>query len=188
MFFNNRHILENVDIEKKIAAIENTDERKVAEFLLRLGFDFVDCNLKIGELQHQLFGEIDSLYKFQNQLFLIEVSKKRGANEKRFAFFTKYADIDVIKLIIKKYNLRPKRIIRIYFEMQAKKPEKYESLFLKTMTKKDKWNKIVYSERFDYFENRLQKDIDDTRSEFLKEIGLLEHSSLKAVLKKPFKK
>jgi len=187
MPINSKHIMTDNEVGKKIASIENANERKVAEFLLKLGLDFVDCNLKIGELQHQLFGEIDSLYKFQNHLFLIEVSKKKGANEKRFAFFTKYADIDVIKLITKKYNLRPKKIIRVYFEMQAKRPEKYESLFLKTMTKKDKWNRVLYSERFDHFEISLQNNIDDTREEFLKELGLTEQKSLKTVFKKRFK-
>lgn len=175
------------DAVKRIANIENPNERKVAEFLLKLGLDFVDCNLKIGEHQHQLFGEIDSLFKFQNHLFLIEVSKEKGANEKRFAFFTKWADQDVLKWITKKYNLRPKKIIRVYFEMQAKKPEKYESPFLKMMTKKDKWNKVLYSERFDHFENNLLNNIEHTRDEFLKELGLSEQKSIKSVLKKRFK-
>lgn len=176
-----------VDLEEKITHIKDENERKVVEFLRKLGFECIDCNIEIGEHKHQLFGEIDSMFKFGDNLFLVEVSKKTDANEKRITFFTKWTDKDILKLIIDGYKIRPKKIIRVYFEMQGEKPEDFPSPYLKVLTGKGKWNKVVYSERFVYFENRLQNDISNTRDEFLKELELLEQDSFKTILKKIFR-
>jgi len=176
--------MKDINVEKKIAAISNENEQKVAEFLQKLGFEFVECNLKVGELDHQLLGEIDLLYKFQDYLFLVEVSKENKANEKRFAFFTKWVDKDVLEWITEKCQLRPKKIIRVYFEMNAKTPEKFFSPLLEKMTKNGKMNKVVYSDRYDIFENILQKNSQDAKYEFLKELGLAEQNSFKTALKR----
>jgi len=176
--------MEDIDLEKKIAGILNENERKVAEFLRKLGFEFVECNFKIGEFEHQLLGEIDLLYKFQDYLFLVEVSKEKNANEKRFAFFTKWADKDVLKWITEKLQLRPKKIIRVYFEMNAKMPENFVSPLLEIMTKNGKMNKVVYSDRYDVIENILQKNNQDAKHEFLKELGLSGQNSFKTALKR----
>lgn len=183
MFLNNRHILENVDIEKRIAAIKDENERKVAEFLRKLGFEFIECNLKVGEYEHQLLGEIDLLYKFQDYLFLVEVSKEKKANEKRFAFFTKWVDKDVLQWITKQYQLQPKKIMRVYFEVYAKEPQDFVSPLLKNMTRKGTMNKVVYSDRLEIFENILQDNSQEARHEFLKDLGVSGQNSIKTILK-----
>ena len=187
MFFSSEYIMKEIDVGKKIADIKNDNELKVVEFLRKLGLECIDCNAEVGKYKHQLYGEIDSIFKFQDYLFLVEVSKKRGANQKRFAFFTKWADKDVLKWITKEYGLHPKKIIRLYFEMQGEKPENFPSPFLEMMTKKGKWNKVIYSERFNYFVSSSKKNIQDIRKEFLKELEVSEQRSLKIVLKKHFK-
>ena len=180
-------MMEDNENEKKILGIKNENERKIAEFLQKLELEFVDCNLKVGEHEHQLLGEIDLLYKFQDYLFLVEVSKEKKANEKRFAFFTKWVDKDVLQWITKKYHLRPKKIMRVYFEVYAKKPQDFVSPLLKNMTKEGKMNKVVYSDRYDFFENTLRNNSQEARGEFLKELGLLKQSSFKSSMKKYLK-
>lgn len=176
--------MKDIDVENKIAGIIDKNERRVAEFLRKLGFEFVECNLKIGEFEHQRLGEIDLLYKFQDYLFLVEVSKEKKANEKRFAFFTKWVDKDILKWITEKHQLRPKKIIRVYFEMHAKKPGDFVSPLLENMTKNGKMNKVVYSDMYDVFENILQKNSQEARHEFLKEVGLSGQNSFKTTLKR----
>jgi len=178
--------MDSTEVENKISSIKDENERKVAKFLLKLGFEFVECNLEIGEFKHNLLGEIDLMYKFRDFLFLVEVSKEKGANEKRFAFFTKWADKDILKWIVDKYQLRPKKIIRVYFEMQGKKPDNFASPFLEKMTKKGKMNKVVYSEKYGIFESDLQINSKDVRQEFLKELELSEQNSFKTILKRYF--
>ena len=139
-----------IDVETKIAKIENKDERKVAEFLRDLGFHLIDSNLKIGEKQEQLLGEIDLLYEFQNYLFIIEVGKEKTSNKKKFAFFTKWTDKDILKWITKKCQVKPKKIVRIYFDLGTRTPEQNISPMLDMITKKSKMNLVVYANMYEY--------------------------------------
>lgn len=180
--------MDYIEFEKRISNIRDENEKKVARFLQKLGFEFIECNLKVGDLEHQLLGEIDLIYKFQNYLFLVEVSKEGKANEKRFAFFIKWVDSDVLKWITKKYQLRSAKIIRIYFEMQAKKPTNFPSKLLQTMTKKGKMNMVVYSDRYEILEGILQKDSQNARNEFLEDVKQTEQDSFKESLKRYFDK
>ena len=177
--------MNKIDAETKIIKIENEDEKKVARFLLNLELEFIDCNLQIGELKHNLLGEIDLLYKFQDYLFLIEVSKKTNANEKRFGFFTKWTDEDILKWITEQYKLQPKKIFRIYFEMNAQKPQSFPSPLLEKMTKKGKRNLVIYSNQF---ENLEKINSNDARNEFLNSLKSVESDSLMTTLKRYFRK
>ena len=140
------------EIEKKFAEMNNDEERNVADLLLELGLTFVDANVRRGESPQEYLGEIDSLFTWNEYLFLIEVSKERNSNEKKFTFFTKWADNEILELITKPRMLQSKKIIRVYFDLSTKTPEN-KSPYLQILTRPHRMNKVVYLDDYENFLN-----------------------------------
>lgn len=140
------------EMEKKFAEMNNDEERNVANLLLDLGLTFVDANVRIGESSQEYLGEIDSLFTWNDYLFLIEVSKEKTSNEKKFTFFTKWADNDILEFITKSRMLQSKKVIRLYFDLSTGTPEN-KSPYLQILTKSFKMNKVVYLDDYEKFLN-----------------------------------
>lgn len=142
--------METPEIEKKFEQMITNEERNVANLLLALGLTFVDSNKKIGESQNEYLGEIDLLFTCNGDLFLVEVSKEKSSNEKKFSFFTKWADKDILEMITNQYKLQSKKVIRVYFDLSTKTPEN-KSPYLQILTKPHKRNKVAYLDDYESF-------------------------------------
>jgi len=140
------------EMEKKFTEMNNDEERNVANLLLDLGLTFVDANVRRGESPQEYLGEIDSLFTWNEYLFLIEVSKEKNSNEKKFTFFTKWADNEILELITKPRMLQSKKIIRVYFDLSTKTPEN-KSPYLQILTRPHRMNKVAYLDDYENFLN-----------------------------------
>lgn len=139
------------EAQKKIDQISNEEERRVANLLHNIGFALVDSNSIIINSSDQRVGEIDLLFTFEDFLFLIEVSNDRhSGNSKKITFFNKWEDKDNLQLINKRYHLRPRKVMRVYFDLATKTPEN-KSAEVERMTQNGKLNKVAYIDDFEYF-------------------------------------
>ena len=78
---------------------------------------------------------------------IVEVSKDRhSGNSKKIAFFTKWVDSSNLALLRKQYNLRPRKVVRIYFDLATKTPQN-PSAEAKRITKNGSMNKIAKGEQ-----------------------------------------
>lgn len=157
--------MKSPEIEKMINEIKDSFERDVANLLLDLGLDIIDANVKVGKVQHELLGEIDSLFRIKDYLFLVEASKEKTSNEKKFSFFTKWQDKDILRLITEPYNLDVKIIFRIFFDQSTPQPQN-KSPYLLALTKPGKYNKVVYRNDYELFLEHVGKS--DSIDFFLK--------------------
>lgn len=159
--------METSEIEKKFEQMITNEERNVANLLLDLGLTFVDSNKKIGESQNEYLGEIDLLFTCNGDLFLVEVSKEKSSNEKKFSFFTKWADKDILEMITNQYKLQPKKVIRVYFDLSTTTPIVNRSPYLQILTKSGKMNKVAYLDDYEKFLNYARKTELESGCSFL---------------------
>jgi len=146
------------EAQKKIEQIRNENERNVADLLLNLGFALVDTNSTITNSSDKKIGEIDSMFTFEDYLFLIEVSKdKHSGSSKKIAFFSKWSEKDNLEIIRKRYGLRPRKVLRVYFDLSTKTSPENSSAEIDRMTQSDKMNKVIYLDDYEYFLNSLKK-------------------------------
>lgn len=141
-------------------------EEEIEKFLINLGFSQIMSNEIIldGKLE---IGEIDSLFEYEDYLFIIEVStKKKLDNQKKNFFFSKWSDGYNLKKLRKKYNLITKKTFRIYFDRVTKTPENHAGLDHITIRRKR--NKIVYLDNYEEFQVKLNKNSSLARKYFLK--------------------
>lgn len=144
--------MEISEAQKKIAQIRNDAERNVAELLLNLGFDFIDSNVIITNSPNQIIGEIDLIFVFKDYLLLVEVSKDKRSSNKKSAFFNKWDDREHLTIVNKQYQLRPRKVMRVYFDLSTKTPEN-PSHEVQRMTQSGKLNKVAYLDDYEYFLN-----------------------------------
>ena len=146
--------------------IKNPHEREVAEFMIELGFDLKKTNPIIAENKKQI-GEIDSIFEYDDCLFLVEVSLgKRLVNEKKNFFFSKWSDEYNLKILRNQCGLKTKKVIRIYFDLAKDDPENHEGLDHITVRKKG--NKAVYLNTYKKFVNELNENKRSAQENFLK--------------------
>ena len=146
-----------VEAEKHITKITNESERRVADLLLNLGFTFIDSDSIILNSKKQRIGEIDLIFTFEDYLFLIEVSKdKHSGNSKKITFFTKWEDRDNLEIVRNTYELRPRKVMRIYFDLSTKTPEN-SSAEIQRITQSGKLNKVAYLDDYEHFFNSRKK-------------------------------
>jgi DGQHR domain-containing protein len=144
--------MEIVQAQKKIDQIQNESERNVANLLLNIGFTFEDSNSIITNSSDQRIGEIDLIFTFKDYLFLVEVSKDKHSSNKKSAFFNKWDDRDNLAIVNKQYQLRPRKVMRVYFDLSTKTPENPSAEILR-ITKSGKLNKVAYLDDYEYFLN-----------------------------------
>ncbi len=149
----------NVNPETKL------EEERIIDFLQKLGFYEIDSNTIIKDGTDQI-GEIDTLFRYLDYLFIVEVStKKKLDNQKKNFFFSKWSDGYNLRKLRQKYGITQKKTIRIYFDRSTKTPENHAGL--DHITKRHKGNKIVYADKFEEFQKDLQKSLLLTRKHFL---------------------
>ena len=84
-----------------------------------MGLDFVDANVEIPYQSQPLVGEIDLVFEFDHTLFLIEVGAgKSNINDKKWAFFCKWANSRAIAVLKDKIDRHSHEITRIYFDLR----------------------------------------------------------------------
>ena len=144
---------------------KNVFEKKVESFLRDLGFNQRATNPIIMDGNAQI-GEIDSIFEYNDYLFVVEVSTKdKFANEKKNYFFSKWSDAYNLKRLRKQCKVSSKNVFRIYFDMIKTTPENHAGL--DHMTKRRKRNKVVYLDRYKEFSKMLNNKTL-ARTEFLK--------------------
>lgn len=155
------------EAQEKIKTIENDTERDVAELLLNMGFTFIDSNSIILNDSEQRIGEIDLLFSFDDYLLIIEASKdSRSGNAKKITWFTKWSDRSNQTFLRNQHNLRPRKILRIYFDLATRTPEN-PSAESTRLTQDGTGNKIAYLDDYAYFLNSLKKIGSWSKNDFL---------------------
>ncbi len=150
----------NVNPETKL------EEKIIIDFLNKLGFDEIISNTIIKDGNDQI-GEIDTLFRYLDYLFIVEIStKKKLDNQKKNFFFSKWSDGHNLRKLRQKCEITQKKTIRIYFDRSTKTPENHAGL--DHITKRRKGNKIVYADKFEEFQSSLNEDSSFVRRNFLK--------------------
>jgi len=134
--------------EHNLKNIEDENERKVAEFLNKIGFSFLASRLEFKKSEAEIAREIDLLFSFQNCLFIIEVSTvKLGRNKKIISFFSVWSRQQNLERIREKYPDIPNNIIRIFFDLSKPMPEN-KSQDVEEIAG-EKGNKVLYKDEFE---------------------------------------
>ena len=146
---------------EKFKNIPDNDERRVAEFLDKIGFSFIDSRAIFKKSESEVAREIDLLFSFQNCLFIIEVSaRKTTHNEKIISFFYKWEKKQNLKRLGEKYASLPNNVMRIFFDLSTSLPEN-KSQEVEEATN-EKGNKVVYKDEFEkYVSNNTEQTIND---------------------------
>lgn len=168
------------EAQDKVAKISNDLERSVAEMLLNMGFEYFDSNSIIENSNSQRVGEIDLLFGFEDYLLIVEVSKDKHTSAKKIAFFTKWAERANLELVRKKYDLRPRKVIRIYFDLGTSTPENPSAETLR-ITQKGSMNKIAYLDDYGYFMSYLKKIGSWSKNDFLDWLEFLDEDTTKTI-------
>jgi len=141
-------------------------EEKIIDFLKKLGFTWIDSNPIIKDGIDQI-GEIDSLFEYEDYLFIIEVSTKHKLdNQKKNFFFSKWSDGYNLRKLRKQCNISKKKTIRVYFDRVTSTPENHAGI--DHITKRRIGNKIVYTDKYGEFQKELKKNPSSVRKDFLK--------------------
>jgi len=136
--------------EHNLKNIEDENERKVAEFLNKIGFSFIASRLEFKKSDAEMAREIDLLFSFQNCLFIIEVSTvKSGRNKKIISFFSTWSRQQNLERIGEKYHDIPNNIIRIFFDLSKPIPEN-KSQDVEEISGEN-GNKVIYKDEFEKF-------------------------------------
>jgi len=169
------------EAQEKIKIIENDAERNVAELLLNMGFTFIDSNSIIENSSNQRVGEIDLIFTFEDYLLIVEVSKdRRSGNAKKITFFTKWTERSNQTLLRNHYNLRPRKILRIYFDLATNIPEN-PSAESTRITQNGTGNKIAFLDDYGYFLNSLKKIGSWSKNDFLDWLDFEDEPTTKSV-------
>ena len=169
------------EVQEKIKKIKNDAERDIAELLFNMGFTFIDSNSIILNSSNQRVGEIDLLFSFEDYLFIIEVSTdKSSGNTKKITWFTKWSDRSNQTLLRNHHSLRPRKILRIYFDLATRTPEN-PSAESTRITQNGTRNKIVFLDDYAYFLNNLKKIGPWSKNDFLDWLNFEGESNAKKV-------
>jgi hypothetical protein len=141
-------------------------EDEVETFLTNLGFTKIMTGETIKDGNAEI-GEIDSLFEYKNYLLIVEVStKKRLDNQKKNFFFSKWSDDYNLKILRKKYNLRKKKTLRLYFDRVTKTPENHAGL--DHITKRKRGNKVIYLDTYEKLQEEFGRNSSSMQKHFLK--------------------
>jgi len=140
-------------------------EEEIERFLTKLGFTKIMSNEIILDKEIEI-GEIDSLFEYNDYLFIVEVStKKKQDNQKKNFFFSKWSDGYNLRKLRKRYNLGVKKTFRVYFDRVTNTPENHAGLDHITMRRKG--NKVIYADKYEELKADLKKSSTLARKHFL---------------------
>ena len=148
--------------KENIIDVGYTYERKVAEFLTRIGFSLISSRSEFRKSDAEMAREIDLLFTFQNCTFIIEVSTLRSKrNKKIISFFSTWSRQKNLERLKEKHPSVPNNLIRIFFDLSKPIPQN-KSQDVEELTE-EKGNKVVYKDEFEKLisnENSEQAIID----------------------------
>ena len=157
----------------KISDIENKDERKVAKFLEKIDFKFVDSRLEFKKSKAEMAREIDLLFIYKKCTFIIEVST--GTTKRNFkimAFMYRWNRPKNLQRLKKKRPKIPNKVMRIFFDLSKTTPlNKSQDV---EETTEDPGNMVVYKDKFEDWNSNddTEQVIDDfLKPDWLKKAG-----------------
>jgi len=149
----------------ELLTIEDEYERKVAEFLVKIGFSFVASGSKFNKSEAEVAREIDLLFTYQDCLFIIEVSKlgKANRNKKIIAFLSKMSRPKNLQRLKEKHPTVPNNVMRICFDLSKDTPEN-KSQDVEELAE-DLGNMVIYKDVFEKLDSN--ENIEQTITDFL---------------------
>ena len=146
------------------STIENEHERKVAIFLGKIGFSFVDLRIQFNKSEAEVAREIDLLFTYQKCSFIIEVSiVQEGRNSKIITFLYRWSKRKNLERLKKKYPTIPNHVMRVFFDLSKDTPEN-KSQDVEEFCE-DHGNMVIYREIFEKLD--LIENIEQTITDFL---------------------
>jgi len=140
-------------------------ERKVAEFLEKIGFTFVASRSQFNKSEAEIAREIDLLFTYQNCLFIIEVSHlgKANRNKKIIAFMSKWGRPKNLQRLKEKHPTVLNNVMRIFFDLSKDTPEN-KSQDVEELAE-DPGNMVIYKDVFEKLDSN--ENIEQTITNFL---------------------
>jgi len=140
------------------------NERKVADFLNKIGFSLQDSHSEFKKSEAETAVEIDLLFTYQNCLFIIEVSTvKTNRNKKIIAFMYSWSKRKNLERLKEKYPAIPNKVMRIFFDLSKPIPEN-KSREVEELTE-EHGNRVIYKDEFEKL--NLNENIEQTIIDFL---------------------
>ena len=144
--------------------IEDEHERKVAVFLDKIGFSFVDSRLEFNKSKAEKAREIDLLFTYQKCSFIIEVSTVgEGRNFKIITFLYRWSRRKNLERLKKKCPTLPNHVMRIFFDLSKDTPENKSQDVEETA--EELGNMVIYREIFEKLDSN--ENIEQTIDTFL---------------------
>ena len=170
------------NIQAQINEIRDASEKKIAQLLYDIGFNFIAANSTIINDKSEPIGEIDLLFTHDNYLLVIEVSIKHTANDKKTLFFNKWSNDTNVKFLINQHTLSSRKIIRIYFDLSTTHPTSSQST--RNILENNSMNKIAYNDDYLYFKEQYEIIERWSKNDFLDWLeldGISENKPLDAI-------
>jgi len=134
--------------EEKIIDVGYRYERKVAEFLDKIGFSLISSRSEFKKSEAETAREIDLLFTFQNCTFIIEVSTvKTGRNKKIISFFSTWSRQKNLERLKEKHPSVPNNLMRVFFDLSKPIPQN-KSQEVEELSE-EKGNKVIYKDEFE---------------------------------------
>lgn len=134
--------------EEKIIDVGYMYERKVAEFLDKIGFSLISSRSEFKKSEAETAREIDLLFTFQNCTFIIEVSTvKTGRNKKIISFFSTWSRQKNLERLKEKHPSVPNNLMRVFFDLSKPIPQN-KSQEVEELSE-EKGNKVIYKDEFE---------------------------------------
>ena len=150
--------------EYELSTIEDEHERKVAIFLDKIGFSFVDLRIQFNKSEAEVAREIDLLFTYKKCLFIIEVSTvKEGRNSKIITFLYRWSKRKNLERLKKKYPTIPNHVMRVFFDLSKDIPEN-KSQDVEEFAE-ELGNMVIYRDEYEKFDSN--KNIEQTITDFL---------------------
>src|SRR5689334_18629887 len=109
--------MDSVLTKKQIFNTKNQLEKNVLELFENMGFNIIGTDSKIYNSKKIIVGELDVLASLDDYLFLVEVNGDSTVGSKKsVSFFSIWSDETNLELINKKHELRPMKVVRLYFD------------------------------------------------------------------------
>jgi hypothetical protein len=146
------------------STIEDEHERKVAIFLDKIGFDFVDSRLQFNKSEAEVAREIDLLFTFKKCSFIIEVSTVgEGRNSKIITFLYRWSRRKNLERLKKKCPTLPNHVMRIFFDLSKDTPENKSQDVEETA--EELGNIVIYRDIYEKLDSN--ENVEQTIADFL---------------------
>ena len=159
-------------LKAKMEASDSPNVPRIGHLLLGLGFQILLVEEKFKDDRDQDIGDVDLAFSFEDHVFLIEVSKERGGNEKIRASFEKWSESSNLQKVQARIGLDdPARFFRIYVDTSKSSSNPGAGEMITQFRKPEEQNFILFQDDIRYFEEMRQKAGRFARYDLLSLIG-----------------